>query len=85
MCANLQRLSALEPRVFLLLAHWLGCRQSEAQQMILAAAFLMQLGLHGSAPQRAAMMREERIQEGKGKNVLCRSKLGINEKLQIGL
>lgn len=59
MCANLQRPSALEPRVFLFLAHWLGCRQSEAQQMILAAAFLMQLGLHGSAPQRTVMKERE--------------------------
>lgn len=67
MCANLQRLSALELRVFLLLAPWLGCRQSEAQQMILAAAFSMQLGLHGSAPQRAAMIREEKNRGRKGK------------------
>lgn len=69
--------------MFLLLAHWLGCRQSEAQQMILAAAFLMQLGLRGSAPQRAAMIRREYRKEKKGRNVLCLSKLGINEKWQI--
>lgn len=38
----------------------LHCHQFEAQQMMLAAAALVQLGLHGSAPQIATMTKEEK-------------------------
>lgn len=61
MCTNLQRLSALECFCYWLCCHGLlRCHQSEAQQMILAAAFLVQLGLHGSVPRRVMMIREEK-------------------------
>lgn len=74
MCANLQGPSALDPRGFPLLAHWLPaatgllrCHQFEAQQMILAAASLVQLGLHGSVPPRATKIRGEKDTEREGK------------------
>lgn len=49
------------------MAHWMPAAidcsiatNFEAQQMILAAASLVQLRLHGSVPQRAMMIREEK-------------------------
>lgn len=45
----------------------LYCHQFEAQQMILAAASLVQLGSHGSVPQKATMTRQEKDMDRKWK------------------
>ncbi len=64
----------------------LHCHQFEAQQMILAAASLVQLGVHGSVPQRAMMIQEEdtgrKGKEEKTKQIPNLAKVG--NKLKIG-
>lgn len=71
MCSNRQRSSALDPLVSVIGPLFACCHgllrshKFEAQQMILAAAFLVQLGLQGCVPHRVMMIKEEKlIQEG---------------------